>query len=586
MLTAARSSIVRLEAKLNNLLSEVRTGRRAGSIISDQGLLPRIQTDQEAWTNLQRELKDIGISTQVITEKRSYIIQWFQQAVATGKLEEDLPLEENLPSADDHREIDMRAIDDLETKEVWTNVPTKPLPRQILQTSARGHSDDSLGASVSLDHHPRPQAESNVVSVRDSAPGTSGARKDQIFIPSMRKALTWLGKKERTLDDNYLLSSFPGTDLGDLTPLHLVALRNGFATLQQRWTGESGWTSDIDEKTSRGYTALHFASAHAAGLTAEYLLLLGAGINAQTADGSTALHFASAHGNVAMIKTLLKNGADRRKMSFDGDQALHKLCRPSLTKACKTCEFMQPQTNSTICQLLSGGLNPEALNEDGKTAIMVAAESNQGTLVSEMLKQGIPADPKVDGSVYTALFLAAQADHTYIVQLLLQHGADVYRQFGHSASTLFSYPINGSSNLVERLLRETHYYIDRRIGNDQTTFLMQASARGDDVNVKKLLDLGADVKIKSASGESALFMAVNRVNILIYQNPGPGESEMQTIQLLLDAGSPPCGESLCGLDPVTILQVISEEQDFLSAETYQRLTAVRKLLSRYNHCPA
>lgn len=90
-----RSSHARLEKKLNLLIAEVRTGKREGSVVSTKTFDTAVQNDRETWDALRRELEDIGISPGVITEKRSFIIAWFQEAVGAGKLEEDVPFEED-----------------------------------------------------------------------------------------------------------------------------------------------------------------------------------------------------------------------------------------------------------------------------------------------------------------------------------------------------------------------------------------------------------------------------------------------------------------------------------------------------------
>lgn len=73
------------------LITEIRAGRREGSIISVQTIDTVARNNQESWDVLRRELEDIGISPAIISEKRQYIIAWFQEAVAAGKLEEDTP---------------------------------------------------------------------------------------------------------------------------------------------------------------------------------------------------------------------------------------------------------------------------------------------------------------------------------------------------------------------------------------------------------------------------------------------------------------------------------------------------------------
>lgn len=94
-LTIRRSSHARLENKLNLLIAEVRAGKREGSVVSTKAFDTAVENDRETWEALGRELEDIGISASIITEKRPFIIAWFQEAVAAGRLEEDAPSDEN-----------------------------------------------------------------------------------------------------------------------------------------------------------------------------------------------------------------------------------------------------------------------------------------------------------------------------------------------------------------------------------------------------------------------------------------------------------------------------------------------------------
>ena len=69
-------------------MAEIRAGQRGGSVVSTQSLDSITRNDRETWGALRRELKDIGISPGIITEKREFILAWFREAVATGKLRE------------------------------------------------------------------------------------------------------------------------------------------------------------------------------------------------------------------------------------------------------------------------------------------------------------------------------------------------------------------------------------------------------------------------------------------------------------------------------------------------------------------
>lgn len=95
------SSLARLENKMDLLIAEVRAGKREGSVVSHKTFDSSVQNDWETWEALRRELEDVGISPGVITERRQFIIAWFKEAIAAGKLEEDAPSDDAAAESDD-----------------------------------------------------------------------------------------------------------------------------------------------------------------------------------------------------------------------------------------------------------------------------------------------------------------------------------------------------------------------------------------------------------------------------------------------------------------------------------------------------
>ncbi|KAF8247210.1 hypothetical protein K440DRAFT_644011 [Wilcoxina mikolae CBS 423.85] len=63
---------------MDRFMAEVRAGLREGFVVSSSSWAI---DDQEIWRKLQRELKDIGIPTSVLREKKDFIFTWFQRAI-------------------------------------------------------------------------------------------------------------------------------------------------------------------------------------------------------------------------------------------------------------------------------------------------------------------------------------------------------------------------------------------------------------------------------------------------------------------------------------------------------------------------
>ena len=76
-------------------MAEIRSGKREGSVVSTHSFDTTAHNGREMWEALRKELEDIGISPGVINEKRQFIVNWFQEAVAMGKLGEAASSDDN-----------------------------------------------------------------------------------------------------------------------------------------------------------------------------------------------------------------------------------------------------------------------------------------------------------------------------------------------------------------------------------------------------------------------------------------------------------------------------------------------------------
>lgn len=127
-LTYRSTSFARLEKQMNLLISEVRAGKREGSIISEENFDAKAQSDQVTWDILRRELKDIGVTAEVLVEKRAFIVGWFQKAVAAGWLEEDVS-----PASDDEDSINEGAFPSTPTEYLHSGLSTISMAPQDAQ---------------------------------------------------------------------------------------------------------------------------------------------------------------------------------------------------------------------------------------------------------------------------------------------------------------------------------------------------------------------------------------------------------------------------------------------------------------------
>ncbi len=130
---------------------------------------------------------------------------------------------------------------------------------------------------------------------------------------------------------------------------------------------------DVNEKTSDGTSALHWAVYHNDVSLIDRLLTLGADVNAKNDYGSTPLSEAAVVGNPAVVKKLLKAGANVEAANGDGQTALMITARTSNLEVAKL--------------LLDRGANVNTREQwRGQTALMWAAAENQPEMVRLLIK--------------------------------------------------------------------------------------------------------------------------------------------------------------------------------------------------------
>ncbi|KAI5919667.1 hypothetical protein F4810DRAFT_703441 [Camillea tinctor] len=96
--TLINSSTTRIEKRLNKFICEVRAGYREGSVVTTPDLIETIESP-DVWTQLRRELEDVGISPTVMEENHEFISSWMKAALSQGLVNEDDPTQAKGPIA-------------------------------------------------------------------------------------------------------------------------------------------------------------------------------------------------------------------------------------------------------------------------------------------------------------------------------------------------------------------------------------------------------------------------------------------------------------------------------------------------------
>ncbi len=139
------------------------------------------------------------------------------------------------------------------------------------------------------------------------------------------------------------------------------------------------------------------------------------------------------------------------------------------------------------------------------TVLIQAAKTGNIIHVQALLAKGVNANAK-DSEGTTALMFAAQKGYTEIVRILLNNDANVNlasRRFGLTALMLAAAHKQPDS---ARLLLAAGADVNAK-NDDGSTALMVASLKGDINVVRLLLDANADVNVRDKDGDSALKIA-------------------------------------------------------------------------------
>lgn len=146
-------------------------------------------------------------------------------------------------------------------------------------------------------------------------------------------------------------------------------------------------------------------------------------------------------------------------------------------------DFMQAALDGdavTIGDALSSGTGVNTVDEDNRTALMLASFNGHSKVASLLLDAGAQVNWR-DSMGRTALMFASTGPHSETVKLLLEHKAEV--------------------NLVD--------------GDEHWTALMFAAAEGHEDVVRLLLKHGANPHLKDTDGDTAGSFAAKNGNMTI-----------------------------------------------------------------------
>ncbi|MCK4719365.1 ankyrin repeat domain-containing protein, partial [bacterium] len=345
----------------------------------------------------------------------------------------------------------------------------------------------------------------------------------------------------------------------------LTAVRYEHAPIV-RYLLEQGANPNI-ESTTRGNPLIVMAAMDGNSEIVNILIEFNTELDLSGRHGITALMYAAGRGYIDMVRALLDNGADYSLHSQDGATALAYARGHDQEEIINLLsEYMeQPiesgdhapwspvmdytfadqilyNTEFNLDEWLDMGIDPDAVDDEGLPAIMVATIENKIELVQGLLDAG--ADPNAtspDGS--TALMYAAAFDYPEIARILLDSGSNPNMvRDGDDSNALYLACDSGAVDIV-RMLIDAGVIIDFVIGDqsdmDLTSPIYRASRNNYREIVVMLLEAGADPDAGFRQYRSPLINACGR-----------GDAEM--FELLIEAGADVNRHDHNGITPLII----------------------------------
>jgi uncharacterized protein len=294
---------------------------------------------------------------------------------------------------------------------------------------------------------------------------------------------------------------------------------------------------DPNTKDAKGNTSLMYAIAENRTELIKILLKAKANVSQVNNGGGTALGWAAARGKLDIVHLLLDHGADAQAISeafvTAGENAHTDVMHALLEKGAKLSEVgseallgaagstvgVPDQGRSDTVTFLCGlGVDVNAKDNEGWTALLLAADRDRASVVQTLVDRGADVNAKCDCTGYlsggwTALMIAAREGQDDIARILVAKHADVNVKNNLGRTALVTAAYEGRADVVRTLL-DNGADVNAKDIHGRTS-LMEAALGGHVDVVQTLLQRGAHVHDRDVQGRTAMQLATiaDRVEI-------------------------------------------------------------------------
>ena len=264
--------------------------------------------------------------------------------------------------------------------------------------------------------------------------------------------------------------------------------------------------------TFDGETVLMTAARAGNADAVKILLDHGADVNArENYKGQTALMWAAAEGHPDIVKLLLAHGADWKVRSFDRETKMPKLSAASSVSPIARGGFTaflfaaREGDIESAKVMLEGGVDIDQTDVDGTNALVVSIMNKKYTFAKFLLDRG--ANPNLADVKGRAALYAAVDMRNEDYSALPNRKEDDPTPSLEIVKALLARGANPNTQLTKNLPGRSGMDSGDTTLDEGTTPLMRAARAGDAPAMRALLEKGADPKLTTKEGNTALMFA-------------------------------------------------------------------------------